>query len=227
MTTVCAGCGKILKGPPPQPGERVSHGLCSRECWDRAAEAKERERERKGNPPAPWLRNVRSALRWARENSSDIETRLIAASKRDKHRFRSILENIGLYVSKYQYYEKEGKVTLYRMLEMPEDADPISDIAWNSVGEHWSFLLSGAGVYLGSGEDNVRYYLIVAEVPFDCVDWESGFINYLNFGTNEFECTLVRGCKIWVTEIHEISEWMYKHGHSIERLDIEPFEAKV
>lgn len=184
---------------------------------------------------AHWLKDTKSALKWARKNYEDVARYYDVSAIVDlystnrgtttRDSFKELLHRISEYSKVYNTYLKEGKAEIYRMIDLPADVDPIDGINWKHVGEHWSFLRDGAGVYLGSEEEDARYYLIEAEVPFDCVNWEAGFVNYLAWGDSEFECTLESGCKILIKGIHEVSEKMFIHGSVLDNFEIEPFEA--
>lgn len=213
MTTVCAGCGKILKGPPPKPGERVSHGMCSRECWDRAAEEKERSK----NPPAHWLEDTKSALKWALKNLPDARqdypkgnSDLARSLRYDKE------ESIEEYVSNYYTVMAKGKADVFRMLAVSSDW---SEVDW----VYWSFSREGAGVYSGAQKGSDTYVLLKATANFDQIDWEHGFTSFWYYGMEQFECALISGSEIVVDKIYESK----RERGPFTPLDVPPFKAVV
>jgi hypothetical protein len=103
-------------------------------------------------------------------------------------------------------------------------ADSVSGI--NSVGAHWSWSEAGARVYHHEnahdeyGHDNLRNIILVAEVPFNSIDWPYTIATNLIL-PGEQEITILNGATVKLKEIFadtdgngKMDEWFDPKGRT-------------
>ena len=137
------------------------------------------------------LRDYEKAKAWAQVNLDEYEN--------DDHD-----ERVREYVERYAMYYPGDEVELYRMVML----DSFEDLDVENVGIYWSFERSGAGYYGGS---NRRYKKVREGKPFTLtgtvqvrdIDWEHGFVSYLYYGDEQWECALRDESPVKITHVNQ------------------------
>lgn len=142
-----------------------------------------------------FLRDARSAFRWARRN---VDLNYPDSEDRDQVRwadsdYRDLANDYAWFAR--EVYRK-GEVTIYRKVRLL----PGEEVNLHHLGKAWSRVPEGAGVY-GMAPREGRDVLITGIVRAKDIDWSYGFTSFMAYGRDQWEVSLLPHVPVTVVAI--------------------------
>lgn len=118
--------------------------------------------------------------------------------------YNNYIDLIYLYVDKYNSLKTKSEVKIYRMVKL----NNIKNLDLKNIGKHWSFDINGVGAY---GEQHPNRVEMKNGKPFilngitnpKSIDWVYGFHSFIWYGEDQWECALLKGSKVVITQIND------------------------
>lgn len=113
----------------------------------------------------------------------------------------SLKDRILLYMNKFAECKNMDRIEVYRSIRLSD----LGDLSLNKLGNCWSFDKKCAYPhgYTKVIESIEKDFILTGLISNKDINWKYGFINFLTFSIEQWECYINTGSKVEITNIND------------------------